>query len=91
MARASVSKPARSSWSSALATSREMMNSGVERPTVPSSEPLKSELESFLEAVETGSTPEVSLSDGLRALELARTIEQQSLDEPVATIPATDD
>jgi predicted dehydrogenase len=63
----------------------------IERPTVPSSEPLKSELESFLDAVETGSTPEVSLSDGLRALELARTIEQQALDEPVAATPVNDD
>lgn len=54
----------------------------IERPTVPSEEPLKSELESFLEALETGATPEVSLADGVRALELARTIEKEALGEP---------
>lgn len=62
----------------------------IERPTVPSSEPLKSELESFLEAVQTGATPEVSLEDGLRALELARTIEEDALDKPL-TVPAGSD
>ena len=63
----------------------------IERPTVPSAEPLKSELESFLDAVQTGSTPEVSLEDGLRALELARTIEEEALDEPTSKAPAESD
>jgi predicted dehydrogenase len=60
----------------------------IERPTVPSAEPLKSELESFLDAVQTGSTPEVSLEDGLRALELARTIEEGALSESAPEVSA---
>jgi len=63
----------------------------IERPTVPSAEPLKSELKSFLEAVQTGATPEVSLEDGLRALELARTIEEGALDESAPKAPAGSD
>lgn len=54
----------------------------VEHPTVPSSEPLKSELESFLDTVATDSEPEVTLRDGIRALRLAQTIEEGALDEP---------
>jgi predicted dehydrogenase len=47
----------------------------VERPTVPSEEPLQSELDSFVTAVMTNSTPEVSIADGVRALELAQKID----------------
>ena len=63
----------------------------IERPTVPSAEPLKSELESFLEAVQTGTPPEVSLSDGVRALKLAQTIEENALEEPTPKVSPGDD
>jgi len=63
----------------------------IERPRVPSAEPLKSELESFLDAVQTGATPEVSLEDGLRALELACTVEEKALDKPVSTVSTRSD
>ncbi|MHC3436938.1 Gfo/Idh/MocA family oxidoreductase [Natrialbaceae archaeon A-gly3] len=54
----------------------------VERPRVPADEPLRRELEAFLEAVRTGTTPAVTLEDGLRALEIAREIEKQGRSEP---------
>ena len=47
----------------------------VERPRVPNDEPLRRELESFLEVVETGETPAVTIEDGLTALEIARRID----------------
>ena len=47
----------------------------IERVRVPNDEPLRNELTSFLEAVRTGSTPEVTIDDGLAALEIVREIE----------------
>jgi len=49
----------------------------IERPTVKNGEPLKQELQAFLTAVETGSEPIVTIEDGLKALELAQTIEKK--------------
>ncbi|MFW5964940.1 MAG: Gfo/Idh/MocA family oxidoreductase, partial [Natronomonas sp.] len=43
----------------------------VERPTVKNGEPLKAELASFVDCVRTGTPPEVTGEDGLRALEVA--------------------
>jgi predicted dehydrogenase len=43
----------------------------------PNGEPLKLELESFVSAVQTRSAPVVSGEDGLRALELAMTINEE--------------
>lgn len=63
----------------------------IERPTVPSTEPLKSELDSFLNMVQMGTTPEVSLEDGLRALDLAQTIEAEALNKPVSKAPTEGD
>jgi Predicted dehydrogenases and related proteins len=63
----------------------------IERPTVPSSEPLKSELESFLESVSTDTEPEVTLQDGIRALELAQEIEQKALTDSKSAIIAGND
>lgn len=48
----------------------------VERPTVQTGEPLRKELESFLEAVATGAEPEVTVQDGLDALSVALKIER---------------
>ncbi|MDG5821735.1 Gfo/Idh/MocA family oxidoreductase [Natronococcus sp. A-GB7] len=53
----------------------------IERVRVPNDEPLRNELASFLEAVRTGSTPEVTIDDGLAALEIARRIEDQGRPE----------
>ena len=48
----------------------------VERPMVKNEEPLKSELSSFLDAVRSGETPEVSGWDGLRAVKYVNKIEE---------------
>ena len=48
----------------------------VERPMVDSGEPLKEELASFVECVRERETPLVTAEDGLRALSVARTIDQ---------------
>ena len=56
-------------------TVRERVESVVERPTVESGEPLKAELESFAAAVRNGSEPVVTAEDGLRAVEVARRID----------------
>ncbi|MDS0295244.1 Gfo/Idh/MocA family oxidoreductase [Halogeometricum luteum] len=50
----------------------------VEHPNVVQGEPLRFELEAFVEAVETGETPVVSGEDGMRALEIATRIDQQT-------------
>jgi predicted dehydrogenase len=48
----------------------------VEQPLVHRAEPLKRELESFVDAVRTGSDPAVTGEDGLRALRLAARFEE---------------
>ncbi|WP_440764711.1 Gfo/Idh/MocA family oxidoreductase [Natronorubrum sp. DTA7] len=48
----------------------------VERPTVSNGEPLRKELESFVETAETQSTPEVTVQDGVDALEVALEVER---------------
>nr|WP_241966778.1 Gfo/Idh/MocA family oxidoreductase [Haloplanus aerogenes] len=50
----------------------------IERPVVQNGEPLRKELESFIEVVETGTTPEVTIKDGLDALSVALEIEQKT-------------
>lgn len=64
---------------------RYRSESVVERPQVNSGEPLRGELDSFVAAVKTGSTPEVTGHDGLRALELVREI-SDAVDDPEATV-----
>lgn len=60
----------------------------VERPTVENDEPLKTELESFLEAAATGSKPVVTGDDGLEVLQIAEQITDASrkTDEPVPAV-----
>ncbi|PSP63325.1 gfo/Idh/MocA family oxidoreductase [Halobacteriales archaeon QH_8_64_26] len=48
----------------------------VERPMVESAEPLKRELASFVECVRSGREPEVSVADGLCALDVAKRIDE---------------
>jgi predicted dehydrogenase len=48
----------------------------IERPTIRNEEPLNQELQAFITVVETGSDPIVTVEDGLKALELAQTIEE---------------
>ncbi|GAB3035958.1 Gfo/Idh/MocA family protein [Natronobiforma cellulositropha] len=48
----------------------------IERPRVANREPLRCELESFVEAAENGGEPEVTAADGLAALETVRAIDR---------------
>jgi predicted dehydrogenase len=48
----------------------------TERPLVPAGEPLKLELESFVETIESGDVPRVTGRDGVRAVALANTIQR---------------
>ncbi|EMA19531.1 Gfo/Idh/MocA family protein [Haloarcula amylolytica] len=52
----------------------------VEKPAVRTGEPLKRELESFLDAVQTNSQPRVTGEDGIQAVELAQTIDRKAFD-----------
>lgn len=49
----------------------------IERPRVSDGEPLKRELDSFVSAVESGTPPEVTGEDGLRALDLTQRIDEE--------------
>ncbi len=62
----------------------------VERPTVDNGEPLKREIGAFVEAVREGTDPVVSGRDGLRALSLARQIDDLALgnEEQTVVIPS---
>ncbi|WP_281194366.1 Gfo/Idh/MocA family protein [Halorubrum sp. F4] len=57
----------------------------VERPVVQNGEPLQRELESFIEAVKTETSPEITVEDGLDALSVALEIEEKIGRNPVAT------
>lgn len=48
----------------------------VERPTVDNGEPLKKELDAFLDAVQNGTEPVVSGQDGVNALSLAHRVKR---------------
>jgi predicted dehydrogenase len=50
----------------------------TERPLIQTGEPLKLELESFVETVESGDRPRVTGRDGVRAVALANTISQSA-------------
>ncbi|WP_254764982.1 Gfo/Idh/MocA family protein [Natrinema marinum] len=56
----------------------------VERPRVPTGEPLRNELAAFLDAAASNGTPRVTLEDGLAALDIARRIERQGSRDRVA-------
>jgi predicted dehydrogenase len=58
----------------------------VERPTIERGEPLRCELEAFVEAVSDGTTPPVTGEDGLEALAVASQIERAaSAEQPVVS------
>jgi predicted dehydrogenase len=61
----------------------------VERPVVQNGEPLQRELESFLKAVKSGTTPEITVQDGLNALSVALEIEREI--DPEIVVAPTDD
>lgn len=61
----------------------------VERPTVPSGEPLKGELSAFVAAVEAGEPPKVGPGAALRALEVTRDIDRQATGSTRQTEVAT--
>ncbi len=56
--------------------------STVEHVQVPNEEPLRNELDSFVEAVMTDAQPTVAVEDGLAALKIAREIERAGLAPP---------
>lgn len=58
----------------------------VENPAVDNTEPLKTELSSFLEASRNGSDPVVTGEDGVRALELAREINCEAFGDEQKTV-----
>ncbi|WP_276257030.1 Gfo/Idh/MocA family protein [Halomontanus rarus] len=53
----------------------------IERPRVQNREPLKCELESFVESASDGTIPEVTADDGLHALETVQTIDRLVAEE----------
>ena len=53
----------------------------IERPQVESHEPLKKEINSFVESISSNTTPVVSGRDGLRALELVREIDASAKED----------
>ncbi|WP_247001686.1 Gfo/Idh/MocA family protein [Halosolutus gelatinilyticus] len=58
----------------------------IERPTVPNVEPLRRELESFLEVTATNGTPDVSVQDGLNALSVALEIEAKTAESATSEL-----
>jgi predicted dehydrogenase len=52
----------------------------VERPMVSNGEPLKAELAAFVDCVQSGSEPAVTLDDGLRAVEIAQRVEAAAVE-----------
>ena len=56
----------------------------VERPRVRQANPLRCELESFVDAVTNGITPRVTGRDGLRAVDIAQQVESAALPDPLA-------
>jgi len=47
----------------------------IERPHISNEEPLRAELASFIEAVASNEPPQVTIGDGITALEIAQRIE----------------
>ncbi|MFC7071758.1 Gfo/Idh/MocA family oxidoreductase [Halovenus rubra] len=54
----------------------------VENPAVDTGEPLKNELESFIESVRTGHDPRVTGEDGLKSLKLVKEINRKAFGSP---------
>jgi len=50
----------------------------IERPTIENGEPLRAELEAFVEVARTGATPVVSGKDALKAIKIARRVERKA-------------
>lgn len=57
----------------------------VERPQVRNGEPLRFELEAFLNAVVNGEEPKVTVEDGIRVIELANAIEEATVGKTTKT------
>lgn len=58
----------------------------VENPAVDSGEPLKYELSSFIDAARNGDEPDVTGQEGIRALKLAREINEQAFGDAHKTV-----
>lgn len=55
----------------------------IERPRIDNGEPLRHELESFLEAVRNGTEPQVTAEDGIRAVETIKRLDQLAEQTPM--------
>lgn len=62
----------------------------VEHVTVEQREPLKNELQSFVEAATTGTPPVVTGEDGLRVLQITRSIDQEATTDDDREVVPTD-
>jgi predicted dehydrogenase len=56
----------------------------IERPTIENGEPLRAELEAFVDAATSGSRPPVTGEDALAALDVARRIDEHATEEPAS-------
>ncbi|WP_267161537.1 Gfo/Idh/MocA family protein [Halovenus salina] len=63
----------------------------VENPAVDNGEPLKHELQSFVDAARTETEPRVTGKDGLRSLELAKEINRKAFGSPHKTVEVLHD
>lgn len=59
----------------------------IEQPLIESAEPLRLELESFVEAVQYGEPPQVTATEGIEALSVALSIKQQFTDKQDIEVP----
>jgi len=74
-----VRRPSRSSAGVSRSRHRYRHESVVERPRVDTGEPLRNELESFIDAVKTGAEPEVTAEDGIEALKTVQLIDRLAM------------
>lgn len=83
-----IHRRSRPSYAEAESDVRYRHESVIERPLIQSAEPLKLELESFLEAIESGRAPRVTGVDGLQALSVVWSLTQQKADQALEVPPS---
>ena len=59
----------------------------IEQPLISSAEPLKLELSSFVEAATSGIQPEVTVDDALKAIDVARNVDEQVANDVLEATP----
>ena len=81
-----IHRRSRPSYAEADDDVRYRHESVIERPLIQSAEPLKLELESFLQSVETGESPRVTGEDGLQALSVVWSLTRQHSEQAVEVL-----